>query len=158
LLPLLKAEIDCAIQDTFLVGGYLFVHIHIVNLVNSPVSVRSLSLTNQATGRIFKARPFTKAALVRRGKIKVELQASLDHFSKKESRILDSFDDLLESLHANPLVKGVGRAGWILFCGHGCDVPSISTLPLSVCIEDAFGGAHNSAIKDISVDYGMVTV
>ena len=145
------------VQDTLLLGGHLFTHIHIVNEADTSVSVRRVSLTNSTTGKEFRAQPFGKASLMKKGKIKVEMQWSLEESHTKESRVFDQFDDLLNSLTTKPLVKGEGRSGWLLFQGHHCSQPSLSALSLSMHVEDAFGDMHDSQVMDIPAEYGVVS-
>ena len=53
----------------------------------------------------------------------------------------------------SPLTKGDGKEGWIAF--H--KFPKLleeETLALSLLVEDAFGGTHESQSKDIPIEIG----
>ena len=152
--PQLKLDIDCALRDPTDPNGLIFIHLHAVNLTDVSTSLRTISLKNQSTGEILRACPFNKRSLFMNA-IKTSIAVTEQNYSRKEARIKEEFSDLLGVLKS-PLTKGDGKEGWIAF--H--KFPKLledENPPLSLLVEDAFGGTHESQVKNIPIEMGSIT-
>src|ERR1035437_5481280 len=151
--PNLKLDIDCALRDPTDPNGLLFLHVHVVNLTGVSTSLRTISLRNQSTGEVLRACPFNKRSLFMNA-IKTSVIGTEQDYSRKDARIKEEFTDLLGVLKS-PLLRGDGKEGWIAFHTF-FSLSEKENLSLSLHIEDAFGGTHESQITNIPVEMGSI--
>jgi hypothetical protein len=99
--------------------------------------------------------PFQKRSLVT-DVIKTHLLVTEQGRFQNDTRVKKEFNDLLSVLKL-PLTKGDGKEGWIAFSKF-FNLAEKESLSLSLHIEDAFGGTHESQITNIPIGMGHIAL